>query len=441
MSQLPLVAVVGEPNVGKSTLLNIIAGRRLAVTSAIAGTTRDRQYLDTSWNGVDFTLVDTAGVTFGLHDELEAALDEQIEIAISHADLIVFVVDFKAKEQLDRKTILKFRKLKQPTVLVINKVDSPLKIEEAEAQFAELGIKPMFTVSSVTGRGLGDLLDYITHWLTEHKPQTARAEVETGIAVSIVGKPNVGKSSILNRILGEKRVVVSSIPGTTRTAIDTHTTIAGRPYTFIDTAGLKRKEHRQAVPDIYSGFQTFRAIRRSDVCLFVIDASEPLAKQDQHIAREIIELHKGVVIVANKMDAYDGDEERLRDYISMHFPYLWYAPLVFVSAETGLGLEEALAKIPEIYERRQKTIPQEELDKLLAKTLRDNEPKLLRDQRKPKVLGLTQIATNPPLFELFVNYPAAISEQYRKYVQKAIVQSLDFWGTPITLNIRGKDRS
>lgn len=439
MAQLPLLAIVGEPNVGKSTLMNKIAGKRLAVTSVVAGTTRDRQYVDTVWNGVDFTMIDTAGVTFGNQQELEAELEQQIDVATAEASMLLFVVDGKRNvDTIDRKALLKFRKMKKPIVVAVNKLDSPKNLESFTAPFLKLGIKNVFPVSSVTGRGIGDLLDHIAAELKD--VAVPKEEVPTGIAVSIVGKPNVGKSSILNRILGQKRVIVSPIPGTTRTSIDTHTTIDGQDYTFIDTAGLKRKEHRQKQPDIFSGFQTFKSIRRSDIVLFVIDSVEHITKQDQIIAGEIFDLNKGAIIVANKMDAYNGDEQALRDYISQHFPFLWFSPMFLVSAETGEGLDEALAAIKPIYENRLKEIAQEDLDKVLAQTMKTNPPKRLRDQREPKVYGLSQVETNPPLFKLVVNKSGAISTQYRRYLLKHLIKRLDLWGTPIGLQIREKGK-
>ncbi len=441
MNQLPIIAIVGEPNVGKSTLMNKIAGKMFAVTSPVAGTTRDRQYIDTTWNGVNFTLVDTAGISFNDTGELESALNEQIDIAIGQADMLLFVVDVKGGvEQVDRKTILKFRKSKKPVILAVNKMDSPKNIEAIVAPFSAMGIKNMFGVSSLNGRGIGDLLDNIAAFIKEHNLEQEQTEIKHGIAVSIVGKPNVGKSSILNKILKEDRVVVSPIPGTTRTAIDTYTTIGGQDYTFIDTAGLKKKEHRQKLPDIFSGFQTFKALRRSDVAFFVIDATQEITKQDQQIAGEIVDLDKGVIIVANKIDLYDGTEQALRDYISVHFPFLWNSPLIFVSAKTGHGINEAIAAIKPIYINRHKEIPQEDIDRLLASTLKQNPPMLLRDQKKPKVMGLKQTGTNPPLFELFVNYPAAISQQYRRHLLKRITKHFDFWGTPVALRLKGKDK-
>ncbi|HEX3095691.1 MAG TPA: ribosome biogenesis GTPase Der [Patescibacteria group bacterium] len=438
MEQLPLLAIVGEPNVGKSTLMNKIAGKRIAVTSVVAGTTRDRQYVDTVWNGVDFTMIDTAGVTFGNAQELEAALTEQIDVAMNEATMLMLVVDGKESvDVIDRKALLKFRKIKKPIVVAVNKLDSPKNLESFAAPFLKLGIKHVFPVSAVTGRGIGDMLDQIS--LELKKVAVEKEVVPVGIAVSIVGKPNVGKSSLLNHILGQKRVVVSPIPGTTRTSIDTHTTIDGQDYTFIDTAGLKRKDHRQKQPDVFSGFQTFKAIRRSDIVILVIDAIEQITKQDQVIAGEIFDFAKGAIIVANKMDLYEGDEEKLQDYISLHFPFLWFSPVFLISAETGDGVDKALAAIKPIYENRLKEIEQEKLDAVLEKTLKNNPPKRLRDQRVPKVYGIEQVETNPPNFVLWVNRSGAISTQYRRFLLKHLIKHLDLWGTPIKLHIRQKE--
>ncbi len=437
MQDLPIVALVGEPNAGKSTLMNKIAGKQLAVTSPVAGTTRDRQYTTSEWNGREFSIVDTAGLSFADNAELDLALLEQIDIAMAEADVLVFVVDGKTKpENLDRKSVLKFRKTKKPVILAINKLDSPKQQDLIIAEFQSLGIKQIFGVSSLTGRGLGDMLDSIVESLP--------AEVEmpdkqpTDVSVAIVGKPNVGKSSLLNSILKEKRVVVSNIPGTTRTSIDTDTEINGISYTFIDTAGLKRKDYRQDLPDKYSGFQTFKSIRRSDVAILVINALEPISKQDQHIAGDIVDMAKGCIIVVNKMDEFDGDEKRLRDHISYHFPFLWYSPLFFTSTVTGENIDEVIAAVKPIADNRKKEIEQEQLDALLASSLEKFPPILQRDQRKPKVYSLSQIGTEPPTFELVVNFPAAISLQYRRALQKAIAKQFDFWGTPVELKLRKK---
>ncbi len=467
----PVVAIVGPPNAGKSSLLNKIAGKPIAVTSDIAGTTRDRQYLDLDWNQKSFTLVDTAGLAFGPVNELETNVQKQIEVALQEADAIILVVDGKQPSfALEQAVLKKFRKIKKPTILAVSKLDSPNKLEEKTADFLRLGIKPVFPVSAVTGRGIGDMLDCVAELLPkqERKEENVTDDSEINISakpfsdifVSIVGKPNVGKSSIFNKLLNTERAVVSSVPGTTRTAVDEKITINGTPYTFIDTAGLKKKDHNQEQPDIFSGFQTYKSIRRSDVCLFVIDANAEITKQDQRVAQEIFAMEKGCVILANKIDAYseelkaelktrkgekkgksDDSYQNLQDYISHHFPFLWMSPVFFVSAKTGEGLNEALLSVKSIFDARNKTVSSELLKTFLDKKLKTNPPKLLRDQKKPKVFSLHQTEVNPPTFELYVNHPAAISLQFRKFLENAIVKELDFWGTPILLKLRGKDKA
>ncbi|MFA5990923.1 MAG: ribosome biogenesis GTPase Der [Candidatus Doudnabacteria bacterium] len=461
---LPLVAIVGQPNAGKSTLLNKISGRQSAITSELAGTTRDRQYIDTAWNGVEFTLVDTAGLAVGGDQALELSLLKQIDIAVEQADVVMFIADGKEPVgAVNKQALKKFRNSKKPMLLVVNKLDSPKTRDEKVGPFTRLGIKPIFAVSAVSGLGMGDMLDFVVEAAAKACPQEEKDEnaivAPMPIAVSIVGKPNVGKSSIFNAILKEERVVVSPIPGTTRTAIDSEIKIDGQDYTFIDTAGLKKKEHRQARPDIFAGFQTFKAIRRSDICFFVIDANEEITKQDQRVANEIFAMDKGCIILVNKMDMYTKDNrgkkggnfddrgksddqyQTLRDYISHHFSFLWMCPAFFVSATTGEGLEEALSAIKKIFEDRHKVIDDETLKTFLAKKLKINPPKLLRDQREPKVYALRQLDTNPPLFELYVNRPGAISTQFRKFLENAIIKDLGFWGSPITLKLRGKDKT
>ncbi|MDE2311462.1 MAG: ribosome biogenesis GTPase Der [Patescibacteria group bacterium] len=439
--RLPIIAIIGPANAGKSSLLNKVSGGRLAVTSDLAGTTRDRQYIDTSWNGKSFALVDTAGFTDNRQDELEQNINKQIDLAVAEADILLLVVDGRQpRSSINQSALKKIRKQKKPLLLAVNKLEALKERQEKLAAFQSLGIKSMFGVSALSGVGLGDLLDAIAE--LAGKVKTNGAELKNaGISVAIVGKPNVGKSSVFNQILQEERVVVSPVPGTTRTAIDSRITIADINYTFIDTAGLKKKEYRQAQADIFSGFQTFKSIRRSDVCFFVIDATEEITKQDQRIAQEIFSQQKGCVILANKMDVYKGSQEKLRDYLSLHFPFLWMCPVFFVSGKTGQGLSEAIAATKPIFERRGKEIDNQTLSEFLNQALKKNSPKLLRDQKKPKVFSLHQYDVNPPSFELLVNHPAAISMQFRKFLENSIIKHLDFWGTPIVLRLRGKDKT
>jgi GTP-binding protein len=465
---LPIIAFVGQPNAGKSSLINKISGKPLAVTSDVAGTTRDRQYIDTAWSGVNFTMVDTAGLELQGRSELEMSLQKQIEVALAEADVIVLVADGKQPSGAVEEAVLKkFRRSKKPLLLAVNKLDSPKTQEITALEFRRLGIQPSFGVSALTGRGIGDMLDYIIEQLKKLGLDKNEKTEISGIAVSIVGKPNVGKSSIFNAILKEERVVVSPTAGTTRTAIDSQIQIDGQDYTFIDTAGLKKKEYRQAEPDVFSGFQTFKAVRRSDVCFFVIDANSEITKQDQKVASEILALQKGCVILANKCDLlsdlankqealrknpknnqgravqkpHDDSYHTVRDYISHHFPFLWMCPLFFISAVTGEGIDEAVQSIKPIFEARNKNLDGPAMKQFLAKKMKTNPPKLLRDQKNPKVYSLSQTEINPPCFELVVNHPAAISMQFRKYLENSIIRELDFWGTPIKLKLRGKDKS
>lgn len=442
-SNLPIVALVGPANAGKSTLFNKITGSRAAVTSHVAGTTRDRQYLETNWNGKNFCLLDTAGIIDAKKsDELEANIKKQIEFAISEADLVVIVLDGKQpKNQLSQNDLKRLRQIGKPVILAVNKMESVKTRQQTLGDFAALGIKNMMGVSALSGVGIGDLLDEVVNNLKNKKEDEQRETAAQGIAVAIVGKPNVGKSSILNAILKEERVVVSPVPGTTRASIDTHINVAGQDFTFIDTAGLKKKAYRQEQPDVFSGFQTFKAIRRSDICFFVIDATEEITKQDQRVAQEIFTLEKGCVILANKIDKYKGDEQKLRDYISFNFPFLWMCPMFMVSGQTGQGLDEAISALTPIFERRNKQVDNQTLSEFLSKALKINSPKLLKDQKKPKVFTLHQIDNNPPMFEVVVNHPAAISQQFRKFLLNSIIKHLDFYGTPVILKLKGKDKT
>ncbi len=431
---LPVVALVGAPNAGKSTLLNRIAGEHLAVTSPVAGTTRDRQYAEIAWNGKQFLLADTAGLDMDSHTDLEEAIQAQIQTAISESVLVIFVADYKSGPQgLDRNVLLKLRKLKVPKILAINKVDSPKTQSTAPLEFSKWGIKPNIAISALTGRGVGDLLDIVAEMLPK-EPKRAKIKPDS-IKIALIGKPNVGKSSLLNSWLKDTRMVVSEVPGTTRTAIDTDLTIHNQNFTLIDTAGLKRKATRQEQPDLFASFQTYRSIRRSDLCFLVIDATLPITTQDLSLAREITDQDKGCIILVNKMDLYQGSKEKLHAYLSDQFPQLWMCPIFFASAlklDTPKDLWE-LAK--GIFQRRNKQIPQDELDTLLAGKLRHDPPRRQLDQKKPKVYSLKQIDTNPPSFAVYVNHPRAFAESFQKSLAKQLIKEKDFWGTPVKVQL------
>lgn len=439
LKTLSMVALIGEPNSGKSTLLNKIAGLPLAVTSDLAGTTRDRQYAKVSWNNQEFLLIDTAGFMPDTENELEINIQKQIDKAFEEANILILVVDGKApKASLNLATIKKIRKIKKPIFLVINKTDSVKKIQEFKNQFQSLGIKPSFAVSALTGNGIGDLLDAVTETLKTLQPGYTH-NTSDSINISIVGKPNVGKSSLFNALLKEERVVVSATPGTTRTAIDSELVWEDQSYTFIDTAGLKKKAYRQTQSDTYSGYQTFKAIRRSDVVVLVVEATSEITTQDKKLAALILSMEKGLVIVVNKLDLYQGSLKALRDYVSVHFPQAWMCPLIFISANKNIGTEELLGVLKPIYNTRGKVIAPETLNQFLKNILQNAPPKRLKDQKTPKVFSLSQIASHPPTFELKVNHPAAIAPHFKKALENAIIRELDFYGTPIVIKLKGKE--
>lgn len=453
----PKVALVGQMNAGKSTLFNRLAGERLAVTSDVPGTTRDRQYALITWEKRKFYIVDTAGLSFSVdkHDTLEKNVLKQIQTAKKEADILVMVVDGKVGVQgVDRQVLLEFRKAKQPVILAINKLDGFKEHESSKEAFQKLGIKTIVPLSSVSGRGTGNLMDEIVKKLPKTKPATrqsteAKAKAGSSIHIAIVGKPNAGKSSIFNKILNDERVVVSETPGTTRTAIDSEIEIAGTNYTFIDTAGLKRKARNQPQPDVFSSFQVFKSIRKSDVCFLVIDAYEPLTHQDLAIAQAIKEQQKGCVIIANKVDKFTNFRkkeskhdkslaEKIEKDVLAVFPFLKGSPVFLSSAVTGEGLGGAIEAAKEIYNIRLKETHQDDLNRLLAYRMKNFPPQLLKDQKKPKVFGLNQIGTNPPAFELIVNTPSAVSQAFIRGMENAIIKTLGYEGTPIKLLVKKK---
>ncbi len=433
------VAIVGEPNVGKSTLLNRIISQRVALATKYPGTTRDRFYAPTVWNGIDFTLIDTAGIIPEEREELEKNVQEQAAIALEQADALIYVVDGKMPvERVNREVLRMIRRQKKPVILAVNKCDSPMRMRAAAGEFAFTGIKEIIACSSISGGGTGDLLDAVTSELA--KLGFGKYEKEFGtISVSIIGKPNVGKSSFFNAVVGENRVVVSNVPGTTRNPIDTLVTYKDQKIKIIDTAGLKRKEKRAEVPDIYAAVQTIRTIRRSDVCVLMIDGSEHITQQDQRVASDIVEAHKGLVIAINKTDLLDEKQnEELKRDLAHFFPFLWWAPVVPISAKENTGTEDVLNYILEIEANRKKEIDDERMSGFLQSKMKANPPKRIRDERVPKIYSLRQENTNPPVFLMSVNEPSAISMQFRKFLENSIIRELGFWGSPIQLRLERK---
>ncbi|MFN8591270.1 MAG: ribosome biogenesis GTPase Der [Thermomicrobiales bacterium] len=439
----PIVAIVGRPNVGKSTLFNRLIGERRAIVEDEPGTTRDRVYGTTDWGGVEFTLVDTGG----LMDEREVAADEhqhiarstrdQAHTAIDEADVIVFLVDGKLGINAgDHEVAQLLRRADKPTILVANKADSSAR-RDAVYEFYELGLGEPIAISAYHGSGTGDLLDRIVESLPEAEEE---AEIE-GPAIAIVGRPNVGKSRLLNALLGQERSIVSDVPGTTRDSLDTQLTWAGQPVTLIDTAGIRRRGRVDRGIEQYSVLRAMRAIDRADVVLLVIDATEGFTAQDLHIAGYIAEQKKGVVVVVNKWDLVEKDSSTMEEYRKKareELDFMPYAPLVFVSAKFGQRVNQVLDTALAVVAERQRRVPTAALNKMLKDAVAAHPP-----PSKPgkwiKFYYVTQADVAPPTFIFFTNDPAAIHFTYRRYLENMLRETFGFTGTAIRMSFRGRD--
>ena len=449
----PIVTLVGRPNVGKSTLFNRIVSARLAVTDAIPGTTRDRVTAETDWNGVCFDIVDTGGIEEekrAAHEkplaissaEFVPMIREQTEVAISEADVIVFVVDVKAGvtatdlevAQLLRRRQRRVNDLRRPVVLLsVNKADNQSRCEEA-AQFYELGVGHPYPISALHGGGTGDLLDAIV----DNLPTSPKEIEDDTVKIAIVGRPNVGKSSLLNKLLGEKRVIVSPLAGTTRDAIDTRITYDHTPVTLIDTAGIRRRGKILAGVEKYSVLQALRAIGRSEVALLLIDATEPFTAQDGHIAGMLLDQGRSAIILVNKWDAVEKDTHTIENFRRMQrqrFRFLDYAPLLFISALSGQRLGQVLPTALRVEAERQYRVPTAELNKLVRDALTHHSPPS-RGGKRLRILYAAQVATAPPLFLFHVNDRRLVHFSYSRYLENRIRAEFHFTGTPLRLSFR-----
>ncbi len=431
--RLPLVAIIGLPNSGKSTFFNKVLGRRTALTHDEAGTTRDRAYGQTEWNGLGFYLIDTAGIIPRPDSPLEKNIQRQTTIAINEADLIVLMVDGKSNPSTESINVAKkLQRSKKPVILVANKIDvhSPKHVAAAE-NFRKLGLGAPFTTSAISGSGVGDVLDQITEILRKDF-SAKKDEFEGRLRVAFVGKPNVGKSSLINKLLGEDRLVVDSKAGTTRSTVEIPFERGDKEFVLIDTAGIKKKYKQDFDVDAAAMMQSLRTISQIDVALFVIDAKERITVQDQIIAQRIIEQKKPVIVLLNKVDQLDEDEQQKRlDILPDYFPQIWWAPVVFTSSVSGMGLEKALELAHAAYQTANREIDVVELDAFLDKILKEHMPGKMDDQRKPKIYNIKQTAVRPPTFKVTVNFPNAIAPSWRKFLEKRFRLKFGFEGTPI----------
>ncbi len=451
----PLVAIVGRPNVGKSTFFNRMIGQQLAIVEDLPGTTRDRIYGDTDWNGREFTLVDTGGLELGESDNITRRIRAQVQLAIEEADVIVFIVDAGSGiTEADSDVADLLRRSGKPIVLAANKADNARRRQEA-VDFYELGLGEPITMSSSQGTGTGDVLDAIVEALPP--PAEEPEEDAENPRVAIVGRPNVGKSSLVNALLGQERVIVSDIPGTTRDTIDTVVEHNGHRLTLVDTAGIRRRGRVGPGVEKYSVLRAMRAIERCDVAVLLIDATEGITAQDVHIAGAIHEAGRGVVVVINKWDLIKAkraehragtapaledeppDAQAFKENVKRDLKFLPYAPVIFAAAKTRYHVANILDAALKIAEERTRRIPTAKLNEVVKHAVLRHPPTHVKG-RTLRVYYVTQAETSPPTFIFFVNDPELLHFSYERYLENQLRQAFGFEGTAIRLRFRPRER-
>lgn len=435
---LPVVAIVGRQNVGKSTLLNRLTGRRLAIVEDLPGTTRDRVLAEVTWQGVPFALVDTGGLEIKPRSGMSQMVKAQAEVAIAEADLILFLVS--VKEGLiadDLEIAVRLRRAGKPIILVANKADNA-RLEENAVEFYRLGLGEPLSLSAYHGRGTEALLDSIIARLPPPVPVVAETVV---MKVAIIGRANVGKSTLLNALLGEDRSIVDAEPGTTRDAIDTHLDFGGQSVLIIDTAGIRRRGRQGVGVERYGVLRALRAVDRADVVLLVLDAEEMVTAQDSHVAGYIQQAAKGAILVVNKWDlAGDRDTAEATAYLRSNLKFMSYAPVLFVSAKLGRGIARILPQAQQICRERARRMATAEVNKVVQDALAAHTlPR--KGKRQLKVRYATQVEVNPPTFVFFVNDPALVHFSYRRYLENKLRQAFGFTGTPLRLTFKAGGES
>ena len=438
----PVVAIVGRPNVGKSTLFNAIAGETISIVKDTPGVTRDRIYADCNWLNMNFTLIDTGGIEPDTSDVILAQMREQAEIAIATADVIVFIVDVhQGLVDSDFRVADMLRKSKKPVVLAVNKVDSIKKYGNDVYEFYNLGIGDPIAVSAASRLGLGDLLDEVAkHFDTDNMEE----EDDDRPRIAVVGKPNVGKSSIINKLTGENRVIVSNIAGTTRDAVDTEVVYQGREYVFIDTAGLRRKNKIKEELERYSIIRTVTAVERADVVVVVIDATEGVTEQDAKIAGIAHDRGKGIIVAVNKWDAIEKNDKTIYEFtrkVKDTLSFMPYAEIIFISAETGQRLNKLFETIDMVRENQTMRVSTGVLNEIITEATALQQPPADKGKRL-KIYYTTQVAVKPPTFVNFVNDKELMHFSYVRYLENRIREAFGFRGTAlkfITRERSGKD--
>ncbi len=430
----PLIAIVGRPNVGKSTFFNKVAGKKISITEDKPGVTRDRLYADAEWRGKAFSMVDTGGIELRSDDTMWKEIKKQAEVAIDTAQVIMLFVD--GREGLtssDYDVADMLRRSKKPVILVVNKIDE--YSEEKVFEFYSLGLGEPYPISAEHGTGIGDLLDEAVSWF--EKVDTTEDE---SIKIAVVGKPNAGKSSLVNRLLGFERSIVTDIAGTTRDAIDSKFTFNGTDYTIIDTAGIRKKSKVEDDIEYYSVMRAFDAVRRADVCLLVVDSTDGLTEQDTKIIGYVHEQGKPSVIVMNKWDLVEKDTNtinKFEDKLKEDLKFMSYFKSVYISAKTGQRVEKILSIVGEVYEHSRHRVATGTLNDVISDAVRSNEPPSYNGKRL-KVYYASQVAVAPPTIVLFVNNSNLLHFSYERYLENVLRKSFDFSGTPIKILTREK---
>jgi ribosome-associated GTPase engA len=434
----PTVAIIGRPNVGKSTFFNYIVGKRISIVEDTPGVTRDRIYAETNWRGRTFNLVDTGGIEPKSEDVIAMGMREQADIAISIADVIVFLTDMKQGVTEDDKEIaLMLKKSKKPIILVCNKADEFGEMPPEIYEFYNLGLGDPYRLSAVNAIGVGDVLDAIYEKLPQQDENEQDPEI---IKVAIIGKPNVGKSSLVNKMLGENRVIVSNIAGTTRDAIDSELENSYGKYVLIDTAGIRKKNKVEERIEKFSVMRSLLAVERADVCILMIDANEGVTEQDTKIAGEAHEAGKGIIIAINKWDEYEketGTMEKYKKEVYEKLAYLSYAPIIFISAKTGQRVEKLYELINQVANQNAMRVSTAMLNQVINEAIAIVQPPTDKGKRL-KILYATQASTKPPTFVIFVNSKDLFHFSYQRYLVNHIRQEFGLTGTPIRIIVREK---
>lgn len=435
----PIVAIIGRPNVGKSTLYNRIIRRRDAIVNDQPGVTRDRKYAEADWNGVHFILIDTGGYLPDTEDRIHQAVLKQVTYAIAEADIIAFIADVTTGiTSIDSQIARILNRSNKQIILAVNKVDNEIR-ELDIGEFYKLGLGEPVPISAISGRSIGDFLDKVVELFPDSPTQFEGSE-EAEIKIAVVGKPNVGKSSFVNAILGQEKLIVTDIPGTTRDSIDTLFKYYGKKFLLIDTAGLRKRSRVKESVEYFSTIRSFSSIQRCDVAVIIIDAQEGITDQDKKVIEEAVQFKKGIILALNKWDLIEKDTQTAAEYerqIKDSIPYLKYLPIIFISALTHKRVFKVIEIASSIFQERKKKIKTSELNNFFEPIIKNTPPAAISG-KEIKIKYITQVKSKPPVFAFFCNHPKLIKTNYRSFLESKLRERFGFFGIPLTLVFRRK---